>query len=69
MLRRKFVAALAASRFSQTLGLSLYTVRTPLATKPEETYKALAAAGIKELEVRPDQLTNHAAFILSLIHI
>jgi sugar phosphate isomerase/epimerase len=65
MLRRKFLAALAASRFSQTLGLSLYTVRAPLATKPEETYKALAAAGIKELEVRPDQLTNHAAFIKS----
>ena len=63
MLRRKFLYALAASRFSQTLGLSLYTVRTPLATKPEETYKALAAAGIKEVEIRPDQLTNHAGFL------
>jgi len=65
MLRRKFLAALASQRFSQTLGVSLYTVRAPLATKPEETYYALAAAGIKELEVRPDQLTNHAAFIKS----
>lgn len=63
MFRRDFLYALAASRFSRPLGLSLYTVRAPLAAKPEETYRNLAAAGIRELEVRPANLKDHAAFI------
>ena len=63
MLRRDLLLALAAARLSKPLGLNLYTVRGPLATKPEETYRQLAAAGIVELEVRPPNLTNHAAFI------
>jgi sugar phosphate isomerase/epimerase len=45
------------------LGLNLYTVRGPLADRPEETYRQLAAAGIVELEVRPPNLTRHAAYI------
>jgi sugar phosphate isomerase/epimerase len=63
MLRRQFLCALAASRFTRTLGLSLYTVRAPLAARPAETYTAIASTGIKELEVRPDNLNNHAKFI------
>lgn len=65
MLRRQFLFALSAvaARFERTLGLSLYTVRAPLASKPEETYGAIAEAGIKELEVRPDNLLHHAGFI------
>ncbi len=63
MLRREFVLALAAARLSRPLGLNLYTVRGPLAAKPEETYRALAAAGIVELEVRAVNLREHSAFI------
>ncbi|MBL8239846.1 MAG: sugar phosphate isomerase/epimerase [Bryobacterales bacterium] len=65
MLRRTFLAmpALAAARFKQPLGLSLYTVRAPLGAKPEETYKAIGAAGISEVEVRPVNLTDHAGYL------
>jgi sugar phosphate isomerase/epimerase len=68
MLRRHFLAATAASFTAaaagpRVLGLNLYTVRDPLATKPAETYQALAALGITELEVRPDNLRNHAEMI------
>jgi sugar phosphate isomerase/epimerase len=63
MLRREFVLALAAARLSRPLGLNLYTVRGPLAARPEETYRALAAAGIVELEVRAANLRQHAGFI------
>ena len=63
MLRRNFLCALAAAGFTRPLGLSLFTVRAPLAAKPEATYQALAAAGLTELEVRPANLTDHAAFI------
>ena len=45
--------------FTRPLGLGLITVRAALAAKPEETYKALGAAGITELEVRPAHLTGH----------
>lgn len=63
MLRRHFLASMAAARFTHTLGLSLYTVRGPMGANPEQTYKALAAAGIVDLEVRPANLTDHAGFI------
>ncbi len=69
MLRRTFLAAastapaLAAPRLSKPLGLSLYTVRAPLASRPAETYRDIAAIGISELEVRPDNLRNHAPMI------
>ena len=63
MLRRDFLCALASAGFTRPLGLSLFTVRAPLAAKPEATYQALAAAGLTELEVRPANLTDHAAFI------
>lgn len=63
MLRRHFLASLAAARLTHTLGLNLYTVRGPLGANPEQTYKALAAAGIVDLEVRPVNLTEHAGFI------
>ena len=63
MLRRDFLGALAAAGFTRPLGLGLITVRAALAAKPEETYKALAAAGISELEVRPAHLTGHAGYI------
>jgi sugar phosphate isomerase/epimerase len=63
MLRREFVLALAATRLRRPLGLNLYTVRGPLAAKPEETYRALGAAGIVELEVRAVNLRQHAGFM------
>jgi len=66
MLRRRFLAgslAAAATPFTKPLGLSLYTIRGPLASKPAETYKAVAALGITQLEVRADNLNNHEAMI------
>jgi sugar phosphate isomerase/epimerase len=55
--------ALCAKPFAKTLGLSAFTVRGPLASQPAETYKRLAAIGIRELEIRPDQLRAHGAMI------
>ncbi|MEZ5351366.1 MAG: sugar phosphate isomerase/epimerase [Bryobacteraceae bacterium] len=69
MFRRTLLAGLPAAavvraaRFSKPLGLSLYTVRGPLAKDPAKTYRDIAAAGIVELEVRPDNLHHHASMI------
>ncbi len=66
MIRREFLAAGGAAIAAQaapapkTLGLSLFTVRGPMASKPAETYKALGEMGVTELEVRPENLRNHA---------
>lgn len=38
-------------------------MRGSLGAKPEETYKAIAAAGITEVEVRPVNLTDHAGYL------
>lgn len=66
MTRRIFLSAAApawAAGFQKPLGLNLYTVRTLLAKDPAATYRALGAAGITELEVRPPNLIQHAAMI------
>ncbi len=47
----------------RNLGLSLFTVRGPMASKPAETYQALGAMGITELEVRPENLREHATMM------
>ncbi len=56
-------ALLAAKPFALPIGINLFTVRGPLAEKPAETYKALAAIGIQTLEVRPVHLMQHAPMI------
>lgn len=67
MLRRQVLAAtpllLAARTFQRPIGLNVFTVRTPLAQAPAQTYQALARAGIQTLEVRPVHLQQHAAMI------
>ena len=71
MLRRYFLAAGAlpmaatgrAALVPKHLGLSLFTVRGPMASQPAETYQALSAMGITELEVRPENLRDHAAMM------
>jgi hypothetical protein len=66
MTRRTLLSAAAsawAAGFSRPLGLNLYTVRTLLANDAAATYKALGAAGITELELRPPNLVQHAAMI------
>ena len=45
------------------LGLSLFTVRGPMASNPAETYRALGKMGITELEVRPENLRDHGAMM------
>jgi sugar phosphate isomerase/epimerase len=67
--RRTFLALTAAApllrgaTFNQPLGINLYTVRDLLAKQPQQTYQALAAMGIQRIEVRPNHLHDHAAFI------
>lgn len=56
-------ALLAAKPFALPIGINLFTVRGPLATKPAETYKALASIGLKTLEVRPVHLMQHSSMI------
>jgi len=69
MQRRCFLTAaaspvlLSARPFRHPIGLNLFTVRTPLAQAPAQTYRALAEAGIQTLEVRPVNLVQHAAMI------
>lgn len=67
MKRRAFLHALpftlAARSFQRPIGLSLFTVRVPLAKAPAQTYQALAKAGIQLLEVRAVNLEQHAAMI------
>ena len=67
MMRRELLLAapalLAAKPFALPIGINLFTVRGPLAQKPAETYKALAAIGIKTLELRPVHLMQHASMI------
>lgn len=49
-------AAPAAAPFSKELGAQLYTVRSVLPEKPEETLQGIADIGYKEVEVLQDQL-------------
>ncbi|MBM3797189.1 MAG: hypothetical protein FJW31_24780 [Acidobacteria bacterium] len=70
MLRRRHLlkvaagtATAAAKPFSQPIGLNLFTVRTPLAKAPAETYRGIAEAGVKVLELRPPNLQQHAAMM------
>lgn len=56
-------AAVTAKPLRHPVGLNLYTVRGPLASKPAETYQALGKIGIRTLEVRPVQLLQHASMI------
>lgn len=67
MQRRHVLAALplavGARPFGEPIGLNVFTVRGPLAKDPAGTYRALAAAGIQTLEVRPTNLQQHAALI------
>jgi hypothetical protein len=54
MLRRHFLAGSAAAYaapFTKSLGLSLYTIRGPLASKPAETYKAVAVCAKAKVEL------------------
>lgn len=67
--RRRFLTFAAAAPwlraapFNKPLGINLYTVRDSLAKEPEKTYRALAALGVRRIEVRPNHLQEHAAFI------
>lgn len=69
--RRAFVGLMAASssaaaepRFTEPIGLNLFTVRGPLSSAPAQTYAALGRIGIVPLELRPPNLApEHAAMI------
>jgi sugar phosphate isomerase/epimerase len=69
MIRRQFLALTAAAPwlraapFSKPLGINLYTVRDSLAKEPEKTYRALADLGVRRIEVRPNHLHEHAAYV------
>lgn len=63
MLTRRYLLASLAAAWKKPLGLSLYTVRTPMAKDPAGTYKQIAALGITELEVRADNLNQHLTMI------
>lgn len=70
-LERRTFLALAAQqaamagagprRFTEPIGLSLYTVRAPLASAPAQTYAALGRIGIVPLEVRAVNLVPEQA--------
>ena len=66
--RRLFLTLLAtpclrAASFSKPIGINLYTVRNSLTKDPAATYGALAAMGIREIEVRPNYLYDHGDLI------
>ncbi len=65
--RRELLAAaplaLAAKPFGHVIGVNLYTVRASLAKDPAGTYKALRAAGVETIEVRPPQLIGQGEMI------
>lgn len=69
MNRRRLLAITAAApllrgaTFDKPLGINLYTVRDLLAREPGRTYQALAALGIRRIEVREVHLREHAAYI------
>ena len=60
-------ASLAASKifaaFDRPLGVQVYTVRSLLPTKGEETLRAIAAIGYKEVEIGLDDATKFAAVL------
>jgi hypothetical protein len=58
-----FPVAVRARAFERPIGLNLFTVRGPLAKDPAATYQSLARIGVQVLEVRPPNLTQHAAMI------
>jgi sugar phosphate isomerase/epimerase len=68
--RRQFVRGLAASvpatllaSFDRPLGVQLYTVRGLLPTKGEETLRAIAAIGYKEVEISLADAKKFAAVL------
>jgi hypothetical protein len=56
-------ASMRAARFSEPLGINLYTVRNALPKEPRKTLETLASIGFRELEARPADLTAHGALM------
>jgi sugar phosphate isomerase/epimerase len=69
--RRQLLGGMAASltaqkmfaAFDRPLGVQVYTVRSVLPTKGEETLRAIAAIGYKEVEINFDDAKKYAAVL------